>query len=221
MLAIGCLRSCLGKIALSALLVAAALAGWQWGPAVFPQVATWLSREDGGDLGITASRELAEATRRRFDALRRGELGGELSLSSAEIESVLLYSVPPIVPDGISEPRVEMADGMLTLTARVAVEAFPRLPDLDALLGFLPDTVEVSVEGTLAPLEEGRWDALVVHGVQAALIPLPDRVIPEVLEALGREEVAGLAADAIAIPLPSGLRNAYVLRDSLVLVSDR
>jgi len=46
-------------------------------------------------------------------------------------------------------------------------------------------------------------------------------MIPDVLKALGREYVGGLPDDAIAIPLPEGLKNAYILRDSLVLVSDR
>ena len=188
---------------------------------MFPQLATWLfwGNDAGQEIGV--SPELAEATISRFEAFRRGEVGNEMALSSAEIESVLLYSVPGTLPDGITEPRVEIAGGALTLTARVAVEAFRTLPDLDTLLGLLPDTIDVSVQGTLAPLEEERWEALVVHDVKAAFIPLPDPLIPEVLEALGREDVAGLAGDAIAIPLPSGLHTAYILRDSLVLVSNR
>ena len=222
MLGSGCLTSCLSKIVLVVLLLAAAAAGWKWGPIIFPQVLTWLSgTEETVQEAAGPSSDLAAATIDRIEALRRGEGGTELALSSAEIESVLLYSIPEIVPDGISEPRVRIADGVLTLTVRVAVEAFPRLPDLDPLLGFFPDTVDVAVEGTLAPLEEERREALVVHGVRAALVPLPDRVIPEVLVALGRKDAADLAEDAIAVPLPSGLRTAYILRDSLVLVSNR
>ncbi|MCH6556213.1 MAG: hypothetical protein IH797_06380, partial [Chloroflexi bacterium] len=83
--------------------------------------------------------ELAEATMDRFEALRRGEVGDRLALSSTEIVSVLRYSVPGLIPEGISEPRVEMADGVITLTARVPVEAFPQLVDLNAVLGVLPD----------------------------------------------------------------------------------
>jgi hypothetical protein len=157
----------------------------------------------------------------RFEAFRRGEVGEQLALSASEIESVVRYSVPGIIPEGIGDPRIRMADGVVTLTARVAIETFPRMPDLSAVLGFLPDTVEVSFEGTLSPLDDERWDALVVHEVQAGFIPLPDRVIPQILEALGREYVGGLPDDAIAIPLPDGIKSAYILRDSLVLVSDR
>ncbi|SVC76595.1 uncharacterized protein METZ01_LOCUS329449, partial [marine metagenome] len=36
----------MGKIILLALLVAAAFAGWRWGPAVFPKIENWLSKAD-------------------------------------------------------------------------------------------------------------------------------------------------------------------------------
>lgn len=217
---LGCLKSCLGKVVVATLVVAAAVAGWRWGPYVFPELAAWFS--SGDDVAeITASPQLADATMDRFEALRRGEVGDQLALGSTEIVSILRYSVPGIIPEGISEPRVVMADGVVTLTARVAVGAFPQLPDLHAVLGFLPDTLEVSLEGALAPLDDERWDALVIHGVRAAFIPLPDRMIPQILNALGREYVGGLPDDAIAIPLPDGLKTAYILRDSLILVSDR
>ncbi len=220
MLGFGCLKSCLGKIVLGVLLVGAAYVGWRWGPSFFPQVTALFS--SGQDVpGVVASPELAEATMDRFEALRRGEVGGQLALSASEIESVIRYSVPGIIPAGIGEPRIAIKDGVITLLARVAIAAFPQMPDLNAILGFLPDTLEVSFDGALAPLDDERWDALVIHRVQAGFIPLPDRMIPEILEALGREYVGGLPDDAIAIPLPDGLESAYILRDSLVLVSDR
>ena len=107
------------------------------------------------------------------------------------------------------------------MTARVAVEAFPGLPTLDGVLGFLPDTVSISIEGALAPLEE-EWVALIVHGVYAAFIPvpLPDGMTPRILTALGRRGRAELPEDALAFPLPDGVRTAYVLRDRLILVRD-
>jgi hypothetical protein len=223
-LGIGRLKSCLGRIVLGLLLVATAYAGWRWGHVFFPQMTALFSTEESA-LTQTVSPEVAEATMDRFEAFRRGEIGGEsqgrLSLSAGEIESVLRYSVPGLIPAGIAEPRIEMADGVMTLKARVAVETFPEMPDLNAVLGFLPDTLAVSFEGALAPLDDERWDALVVHDISVGIIPLPDRMIPEILQAIGREYVGGLADDALAIPLPDGVESAYIVQDSLVLVSDR
>jgi hypothetical protein len=127
-----------------------------------------------------------------------------------------------MVPGGVSGPGVEFQDGVVTLTARIAVEAFPGLPTLDGILGFLPDTVSVSLEGALAPLAQGGV-ALVVHGVRASFIPvpLPDGMTPKILTALGRRRTAGLPEDAMAFPLPDGVRSAHVVRDRLILVRDR
>ena len=95
------------------------------------------------------------------------------------------------------------------------------MPTLDGILGLLPDTVSVSLEGGLAPI--GRDGvALVVHGVRAAFIPvpLPDEMTPRILTALGRRSTDGLPEDALAFPLPDGVRSAHVLRDRLILVRD-
>jgi len=215
---VGCLRSCLGRISLLALLIATAFAGWRWGPAVFPRVEDWLARGDDTP-AIVASPERAEAVMDRFERLRRGEVGEQMSLSSLDIISVLHYAVPGILPGGIADPAVDLEDGRVTLTIQLAVDDFPGLPDLDRVIGFLPDTVTVSLEGALTPIDD-RWAALVVHRIQASFIPLPDAMIPEILTALGREYVGGLPDDALAIPLPSGIRSAYIVRDQLILVRD-
>lgn len=220
MLGKGCLRGCVGRVWLLGLLLAAAFAGWRWGPAVFPRVQDWFAGEEEA-AEISPSPELAEAALDRFERFRRGELGDQLSLSATDVASVLRYSAPGILPGGISAPGVEFHDGVVTLSARVAVEAFPGLPTLDGILGFLPDTVSISVEGALAPLDE-EWMALIVHGVRASFIPvpLPRGMTPRILTALGRTHRAGLPEDGLAFVLPDGVGSAHVLRNRLILVRD-
>jgi hypothetical protein len=203
------------------LLFAAAFAGWRWGPTFFPRVQGWFVEEEG-TVEVLPSPELAEAALDRFERFRRGEAGDQLSLSATEVSSVIRYSAPGMVPGGVSGPIVEFQDGLVTLIARVAVEAFPGLPSLDGILGFLPDTVSISIEGALAPLNEGGI-ALVVHGVRASFIPvpLPDGMTPKILTALGRRSTTGLPEDALAFPLPDGVGSAHVLRNRLILVRDR
>jgi hypothetical protein len=216
----GCLKGCLGRAWLLGLLIATAFAGWKWGPAVFPRVQGWFAEEEAG-VEVLPSPELAAAALDRFERFRRGESGDQLSLSATEVASVLRYSAPGMVPGGVSSPAVEFQDGVVTLTARIAVEAFPGLPTLDGILGFLPDTVSISVEGALAPLDQDGV-ALVVHGVRASFIPvpLPDGMTPSILTALGRRNTAGLPEDALAFPLPDGVGSAHVLRNRLILVRD-
>ena len=218
MLGSGCLKGCLGRAWLLGLLIVAALAGWRWGPSVFPRVRGWFAEEEVG-VEVLPSPELAEATLDRFERFRRGEIGDQLSLSATDVVAVIRYSAPGMVPGGVSDVGVKFHDGVVTLTARVLVEAFPGLPILDGILGFLPDTVSISVEGALAPLA-GDAIALVVHDVYAAFIPLPlpDGMTPKILVALGRRSRDGLPEDALPFSLPDGVRSAYVLRDRLILL---
>jgi hypothetical protein len=216
----GCLKGCLGRAWLAGLLIAAALAGWRWGPSVFPRVRGWFVEEEGV-VEVLPSPELADAALDRFERFRRGEIGDQLSLSAVDVGSVLRYSAPGMVPGGVSDMEVDFHDGVVTLTARVLVEAFPGLPTLDGILGFLPDTVSISVEGALAPLDEDAI-SLVIHGVYASFIPvpLPDGMTPKILVALGIRSRAGLPEDALPFSLPDGVRSAHVLRDRLILVRD-
>ena len=216
----GCLRGCLGRASFLGLLIVVALVGWRWGPAVFPRVHGWFAEEEV-TVEVLPSPELAEAALDRFERFRRGEMGGQLSLSATEVTSVIRYSAPGMVPGGVSDPVVEFGDGAVSLSARIAVEAFPGLPALDGVLGFLPDTVPMTVAGALSPFDEDGV-ALVVHGVHASFIPvpLPDGMIPKILTALGRRHVDGLLEDALPFSLPNGVQSAHVLRDRLILMRD-
>jgi hypothetical protein len=66
---------------------------------------------------------------------------------------------------------------------------------------------------------EGRG-ALLVRGVEASRIPVPQRLIPEILDALAGERHSGLPREALAFPLPGRVTGAYIEADSLVLTID-
>ena len=137
-------------------------------------------------------------------------------LSGLELTSVIRFSVPGLVPEGIEDPEVTLEDGRVRLKARVILASFPELPDLGPILGILPDTLNVEWEASLMPYGEVE-SALLVHQVEASRIPIPRRLIPDILAAMGRVDKPGLPPEAITVPLPSGLESAYVLTDSLIL----
>jgi hypothetical protein len=132
------------------------------------------------------------------------------------VTSVLQYSLPGFVPQGITAPEVALRDGRVDVRARVAMEVFPDLPDLGGIVGILPDTLDVAFQASLTPFGNGKA-ALLVHRIEAARIPLPRRLIPQILDAMGRKDEPGLPLEAVAVPLPSGLGTAYILGDSLIL----
>ena len=169
---------------------------------------------------LTVSPEVAEATLDRVESFRAG-LGGELlALGDAELSSVVRYALPGILPQGVTEPVVDLLGERLALSARVATAAFPDLPALDPLVGMLPDTVVVRLAGVLTQFGKESL-AFRMDEIEVARIPLPDRLVPEILEAFGRSHRGDLPPNALHVPLPGGLDSVYVLRDSLMLVARR
>lgn len=190
----------------------AALAGvWMVRPRPAPGAATGAGRR-----GI--SPELAEATLDRFERFRAGASGSRLALGGADLSSVLRFALPGILPPGVSEPDVRLGAGEVSLQARVATAAFPDLPALDPVMGMLPDTVSVRLDGALAQF--GAQSLVFrVDRIEAAEIPLPERLVPDVLAALGRSNRAGLPRNGLHVPLPAGIDSVYVADDSLVLIA--
>jgi hypothetical protein len=201
--------------------------GFRWGGAVFPPMERWLGIAASTDSVAAVapapeapSAELADATLDRFERLRSGKGVDRLSLSGAQLSSVVRFSLPGIVPPGVSDPTVDIDQGRVELSARVALEAFPHLPQLDQILGILPDTVLLEMEGALVPFDP-QYMALLVDKVTASHVPIPKRMVADVLQALGRQGPSGLPPDALPVPIPSGVKSVYVQRDSLVLVAAR
>ena len=210
------MQGCVGKAVGLVLIVGLAAAVWWWGPGLLSELR---EPEAAETAAVQPSPELARATLDRLEAFREGG-STEVRLGGAEVTSLLRYGLPGMMPPGVSEPTAEMREGRLQLSARVALEALPEIPSLNEVVGLLPDTVEVEMRGSLVPLGSERI-ALHVESLEASRIPIPPRVTPAVLGALGRTDQPDLPQDAIAIPLPSGVRAVYVQQDSLVLVSDR
>lgn len=211
------------EAAIVLVLVAVAWAGFRWGHFVFPPIEHLVhgaapASEASAPRG--PSRALADSTLARFERFRAGKEGDQISFGSDELSSVLRFAFPGIIPPGVSDPTVELEDGRLHASARVAVAAFPRFPHLDQVIGILPDTVLIDMQGSLVRFDEGHL-AFLVDRMQAAHIPLPKRMTGDVLDGLGADRPKTLPEDALMVPLPEGLESAFVQRDSLVLLAKR
>ena len=209
------------KLFLAVVLILVAYAGFRWGPAVFPSVERALGIDPAAPIVPEAqpTPELAEQTLDLFEKFRAGESGDRLMLGGTELSSLVRYSLPGMVPRGVTAPTIELNRGQVHVSARVAVDAFPDFPRLDDIIGLLPDTILLEIRGSLVPLDQGHM-ALLVDRVQAAKIPLPRRLVAEVLRAFGRSRSTSLPDDALEVPLPDGLRSVFVQRDSLVMLAE-
>jgi hypothetical protein len=214
------LKSCLGKLVSLLLILLALFVGWKWGPSFFPVVQGWLGLSTGEEAsGVEASPELADSVLASLQAFLRGEGRDRVAVGGREVTSILRYSFGDLLPEGVTEPSVRMERERIHLRAKVLLAAFPELPDLGPILGLLPDTLDVEMEGSLVAVGDDEA-ALMIRGIRASHIPLPARLVPQILDALGREPRAGLPPEAMTFPLPGSLRSAYILADSLVLTID-
>lgn len=202
----------------AALVVALVLAyaGWRWGGMARPGASAGGS--SSREARVEPTPEMAEATLAAVDSFRRTSDATDMALTAVELESLLRYSAPGIVPEGVSPPRIEFRSDRIVLQGRVAVDAFPPVPEVERLVGVLPDTVSTSIEGSILPYEEGRA-ALRVRRIRVSGVPLPRSLTPGLLRLVGRNDRPGLPPDAIDAPLPAGLSSAYILSDRLVLVA--
>ena len=219
---LGCMKRLISATVTLVVLAFVAYAGWRWGGGVFSRAESLVGGETVAEnAGPMPTPEIAETTLARIEAFRAGETDDRrLMLEGVELSSVVRYSLPGIVPSGVSDPSVEMDGEDLFLGARVAVKDFPDLPALDEVMGLLPDTVQIEMRARLQPFDS-QYAALTVRRVEASRIPLPSRMIPGILRSLGRADREGLASDQMAVPLPYGIAGAWVENGRLVLSSDR
>jgi hypothetical protein len=224
----GALKKILAAVVLVVALVAAAYAGFRWGSHVFPPLERLLGMHPAPVVvpteatrasdGPTA--QLADSTLERFERFRRGRGGDRLALSGRELSAVARFAMPGLIPPGVSEPTVDLEQGRVHLKARLAVASFPQLSRVGAMMGMLPDTVPLEMEGTLVPSDQDRM-ALLVDKVEVAYLPVPKSMVVEILKGLRRGAPSTMPADALPVPIPEGVKSVYVQRDSLVLVAKR
>ena len=212
------LRRLAARICVTAAVIVAAYGGWKWGDGLFPRVESRLGIGTGSAAADEVTPELAGATMRKIEAFRdSGE--GELRLGSVEVSSVLRYTMPGMLPDGVVNAQVAFDEDRLQIEATVlpARMEIPEIAGWVGIAGMFPDTVPVSVSASLTRFGERR-SILLIQGILVQGVALPETAFPEILEALGRAEVSGLPASAILVPEVAGLGTAFIRDGTLVLV---
>jgi hypothetical protein len=165
---------------------------------------------------LAPSAELADLAEQKLNRMAAENGPDRIHLTQAELQSLLDYRFGAFFPPYVTAPRVELNRGRVRLSARVATQQLP-LSGMGEVMAILPDTTEVAAGGQLVPLDTEHV-AFVVNDLSAARFPLPARLIPQLLERLGRTPAPGLPPDAIALPLPAGADAAYVHGDSLIFL---
>lgn len=209
------LRGCLGRLFGLALLLALLAAAWLYRE----QIGELWDRARGHE-SVAVTPELAAEADRKLAALGQPRGRDRVALNQAELQSLLEYRWGGFLPPDVAQPRIGLGDGQVTLEAGVATARFGTIPELREILSVLPDTTRLRAVGSFTPVDSGRV-ALEIHELGAAGIPVPDRLIPSILRRFRGGGEPGLAPNAVALPLPPGIRTLYISGDSLVFVASR
>ena len=210
------LKRLVTRVVLVAVVVLSAYAGWRWGSTVFPRVETMLGIGTSVVVPQVVTPEVAGAAMDKIEAFRASG-APELRLDPAEVSSLLRYAIPDLLPGGVVEPELSFDEDRIRIRASILPAHVPDVPELGGLLGMLPDTVPVSVSGSLTPFSEGG-SMFMVGEIEIQGVPIPSGAFPDILGALGRSPAPGLPASAILVPSLGGIRVAYIEGGKLVLV---
>jgi hypothetical protein len=204
------IKNCLARIGCLTLVVLIIGGGWWFRE----DIAGWWRR-----LEITASSQPSEDLARRASDKLGGMASPDrptgLKLSQAEIQSLLTYRAAPRLPEGISEPLVEIRDSTILLSARVDPRGLQGLASPEVVERLLSDSASVVVE---------LWPGVVAPGVarvevvtlQAGSIVVPSMMIPWILESV---EMPGVETTGVTVllPIPGRVERFDVEAGSLVL----
>jgi hypothetical protein len=210
---VGCLGGCLARLFLTMSVLTAVIVGWFFGPVFVSGIEGILS--DRGSIRQGSS-EVAEDAFGRLSRFQKSESGTLLSFNAEEVVSLLMHSGDPVLPDVAIGLGIEMIEGMAVASSRIAKSDFPDMIVRREMSAFLPDTVSITLEGSLIPLTN-KEIGFAIYGAQISFISLPVQVIPQLLSFFGIDTQDGYPGSVFRIPLPNGVSGAYILHDRLYL----
>lgn len=152
--------------------------------------AAWLGRGAIGDwLGrldlveVRPSERLARSASQKLERLNVEGVRSATRFSEAELQSLLTYGATEPLPPGIEDPRVDVQDTLVVLSARVRAEELGGFEGSELLETVLADTARVLIG--LTP-HVGRPGELMlrVRSLQIGEIVIPPMFLPAVVAGL-------------------------------------
>ncbi len=212
-LILGCLRRIVSLVVLAAIVFLI----WQYRSKI---MATWQRFRGEKPVAAAPPVDVERTAQAKYAALASTAPPPRVALSEDELQALLRTRFAGVLPRWVDSARIRLEGEQVRLSGRVPVDHLPEIKSIGEVAGLLPDTTEVAVKGQVIPLGRGRV-ALAVDQVTAAHVPLPRRLIPQIMAGLKQGLPAGatVPADALLRPLPRTIASAYVRNDSLVLMT--
>lgn len=184
----------------------------------------WIARDSVGDwmgrleLGASGepSERLAERAEQKLNRIARAGLTSEERFSESELQSLLTYRGGPALPPGIEDPRVDVQDTIVVLSARLRPDSLDGFSAPDVLRSTMGDTTRV-IAG-LVPSRGGPGETrLRVRSLQIGAFVVPPMMLPVVVRSVEQQGVR-VEDGAIVVPLLPGVDEIRLDGDDVVLI---
>lgn len=164
------------------------------------------------------SEQLASAAEQKLDAIARDGLQSEVRFSEAELQSLLVYRAGPALPSGVEEPRIDVQDSIIVLSARLRPEQLEGFTAPDAVRSALSDSSRI-IAG-LAPEVARPGEVLIrVRSLQMGSVVIPPIMLPAVVGSLARQGVP-TSNGAVVLRVPREIASVRVDGEDVVLAPD-
>jgi len=172
-----------------------------------------------------ASRQHAESLARKISQItQRGAAtpspgARRTEVSEDEVNSWFVYRGRPYLPNGLSNPSVNMlGDGSMRGVATVDLEALGRRKSKGGMLDlwqYLGGKVPIAVTGTLRARDgRGRFE---MQSAEVGGLPVPKALVQELVSAYTADDDKSISLDS-SFELPAKIRSIDVGRGQLVVV---
>lgn len=160
------------------------------------------------------SPELADRATAKLDRFLDAGGTAELRLSEAELQSWALYRAARGLPEGVTDPQVDVRDSTLAVSVALDLETLARRSEAAGnLRRFFGDSARVNAE-LLPRVRAPGVGHVTVLTLQAGLVPVPPLFLPNVLAQTGFEVTGGRT---VVVPIPDDLREIVIEDETVVL----
>lgn len=203
------IRNFFAGIGCLAVVLAIGVGAWLYGD----EIRDWWANR-GGVEATEPSPELAERASERLEEFLAADGPEELRLSETELQSWARYRAATALPEGVSEPQVEIRDSTVAMSVALNLVTLGRQSEAAGnLRRFFGDSARVTAE--LLPRVHGPGVGHVtVLSLQAGVVPVPPLFVPNILAQTGFEVTGGRT---VVVPLPDDLREIEIGNEAIVL----
>ncbi len=176
-------------------------------------IAGWLGGVEFG-LGSVPSERVARSAEDRVNRLLRDGLKGPVRFSEVELQSLLTYRAAPLLPEGIEDPRVNVQDSVVMVSARIRPDQLRDVSAPDALRAMLADSSRV-IAVLLPSVDRPGRLKVSVRSLQIGGLVVPVFMLPMIVEGLASENFQ-TSGGAILAPIPGHVGAIRVEGDEVV-----